>query len=164
MAAFGEPERIVYRLDQGAINDRGYLGINQTITLVDADGNAVEVGGGGGATSWNDITGKPATFAPTIGTTANTAKAGNYVPAWGDVTGKPATFAPVIGTTATTAKAGNYQPAWGEVTGKPEVLTKAASAPAGADSPGTPGQIFYTADTFYICVAANTWRQCALTE
>jgi len=28
-------------------------------------------------------------------------------PAWGDITGKPATFPPTIGTTATTAKAGN---------------------------------------------------------
>ena len=36
--------------------------------------------GGDGAVSWNDITGKPATFAPTIGTTATTAKAGNYTP------------------------------------------------------------------------------------
>lgn len=28
--------------------------------------------------------------------------------AWGDITGKPATFPPVIGTTATTAAAGNH--------------------------------------------------------
>lgn len=50
--------------------------------------------GEGGAATWDSITGKPATFAPTIGTTATTAKAGNYVPAWGDITGKPTTFAP----------------------------------------------------------------------
>lgn len=50
--------------------------------------------GGAGTTDWADITGKPATFAPTIGTTATTAKAGNYAPAWGDVTGKPTTFPP----------------------------------------------------------------------
>lgn len=30
---------------------------------------------------------------------------------WASITGKPATFPPTIGTTATTAKAGNYQPA-----------------------------------------------------
>ncbi|WP_420959357.1 head fiber protein [Brucella sp. IR073] len=30
--------------------------------------------------SWDSITGKPSTFAPTIGTTATTAKAGNYTP------------------------------------------------------------------------------------
>jgi len=29
-----------------------------------------------------------------LGTSSNTAKAGDYAPAWGDVTGKPATFAP----------------------------------------------------------------------
>lgn len=30
--------------------------------------------------SWNDITGKPATFTPTVGATATTAMAGNKVP------------------------------------------------------------------------------------
>lgn len=35
---------------------------------------------------------------------------GSSTVAWADVTGKPTTFPPVIGTTATTAKAGNYQP------------------------------------------------------
>lgn len=37
-------------------------------------------GGSGGATAWADITGKPATFPPVVGTTATTAKAGNYAP------------------------------------------------------------------------------------
>lgn len=55
--------------------------------------------------SYNDLTNKPTLL--TIGTTATTAKAGNYAPAWGDVTGKPATFTPTIGATATTAMAGN---------------------------------------------------------
>lgn len=75
--------------------------------------------------AWGDVSGKPATFPLTIGTTATTAKAGNYAPAWGDVTGKPAVIAAgadaaaartaigagtsslQIGTTASTAKAGN---------------------------------------------------------
>lgn len=35
-------------------------------------------GSGGGSTAWADITGKPATFAPTIGATAATAAAGNH--------------------------------------------------------------------------------------
>lgn len=39
----------------------------------------IAASGGGGAVSWADVTGKPATFAPTIGTTATTAKAGNSV-------------------------------------------------------------------------------------
>lgn len=59
-------------------------------------------GGGGTATSvaWADVTGKPSTFAPTIGTTSTTAKAGNYAPAWSEVTGKPTTFAPAAHTHA----------------------------------------------------------------
>lgn len=82
--------------------------------------------------------------AVTIGTTASTAKAGNYVPAWGDVTGKPATFPPAIGntattalagntslltigTTATTAKAGDYQPTWAQVSGKPTTFAPVAA-------------------------------------
>ena len=106
--------------------------------------------GGGGSTTvaWTDITGKPATFAPTIGNTGTTAKAGNWVPAWNDVTGKPAVIAAgadaaaarsaigagtsnlTIGTTATTAKAGNYVPTWTEVTGKPTTFTPPAATEA----------------------------------
>lgn len=65
-------------------------------------------GGGPSVVNWADVQGKPETFAPIIGTTATTAKAGNWVPAWADVTGKPTTFAPIVGTTATTAAAGNH--------------------------------------------------------
>lgn len=36
--------------------------------------------GGAGSVDWADITGKPATFTPTVGTTATTAMAGNKVP------------------------------------------------------------------------------------
>lgn len=68
-----------------------------------------------------------------VGTTASTAKAGNYVPAWGEVTGKPAVIASgdtqaaarssigagtsslSVGTTASTAKAGDYVPTTQEV-------------------------------------------------
>ena len=72
----------------------------------------------------------------TIGTTATTAKAGNYVPTWSEIADKPATFPPTIGTTATTAKAGNYQPTWAQVTGKPttfapEIGSTADTAAAG---------------------------------
>ena len=35
--------------------------------------------GGGGSVTWDDVTGKPTTFAPIIGTSATTAKAGNAV-------------------------------------------------------------------------------------
>lgn len=81
----------------------------------------------------------------TIGTTASTAKAGNYTPAWDDVTSKPAVIAAganaaaartaigagtsslTIGTTGTTAKAGNYTPSWGEVSSKPAVIASGAT-------------------------------------
>lgn len=71
------------------------LGTNKSISVADIIANA---GGGGGAVAWADITGKPATFPPVIGTTATTAKAGNYVPAWSEITSKPTTFAPVAAT------------------------------------------------------------------
>ena len=58
--------------------------------------------------AWGSVTGKPSTFTPAT-----------HTHDWDDVTGKPATFAPVIGTTATTAKAGNYVPTYAEITGKP---------------------------------------------
>lgn len=60
------------------------------------------------AVTWSEIADKPATFAPTIGTTATTAKAGDYQPTWAQVSGKPTTFAPEIGSTADTAAAGNH--------------------------------------------------------
>ena len=66
----------------------------------------VEQEGAGSKVTWSDISGKPSTFAPEIGTTATTAKAGNYAPTWAQVSGKPTTFAPVIGTTAATAAPG----------------------------------------------------------
>lgn len=45
-------------------------------TIIDLTGD----GGGGDSVSWNDITDKPATFPPTIGTSATTAMAGNKTP------------------------------------------------------------------------------------
>lgn len=77
----------------------------------------IESASGGGGVDWADVTGKPATFAPTIGNTATTALAGN-------------TALLTIGTTATTAKAGNYTPAWGDITGKPAVIAAGADAAA----------------------------------
>ena len=62
--------------------------------------------------AWKDVTDKPTTFEPST-----------HSHDWADVTGKPDTFAPTIGKTATTAKAGNYVPTWEEITGKPETFT-----------------------------------------
>ena len=48
--------------------------------------------------TWESVDGKPATFPPTIGSTATTAAAGNHVHAWGAITGKPAAFPPATHT------------------------------------------------------------------
>lgn len=77
---------------QLGIDDNGVLG------LVESGETSV---------SWDDIQDKPSTYPPTIGVTADTAKAGNYQPTWSQVTGKPTTFTPTIGNTATTALAGD---------------------------------------------------------
>lgn len=82
--------------------------------------------------SYNDLTNKPTLLQ--IGTTATTAKAGNYVPTWSEITGKPTTFAPIIGKTATTAMAGNTvipeQATWANISGKPAVIAAGADAAA----------------------------------
>lgn len=63
----------------------------QVVVLVDgvpAWGD--QSGGGGGVSSWNDLTDKPSTFPPTIGSTSDTALAGNtaFVPPTRTVAGK----------------------------------------------------------------------------
>lgn len=60
----------------GSVNT--FFDVNQTKALLEM-ANAI-AGGEAGSVSWADIPDKPATFAPTIGTTATTAKAGNYTP------------------------------------------------------------------------------------
>lgn len=51
--------------------------------------SAVEAGSGGSGdtVTWDDVADKPATFPPVIGTSASTAKAGDWAPAIADVTG-----------------------------------------------------------------------------
>lgn len=61
--------------------------------------------GGGGAVAWDDITDKPATFAPTIGATASTAVAGNDARLSAAAAGTASVRA--IGATGTTVVAGN---------------------------------------------------------
>lgn len=69
----------------------------------DVDLDELDLGSGGGAVeSVNGQAGLVVLDADDVG-----AKPASYVPAWGEVTGKPATFAPTIGATATTAVAGN---------------------------------------------------------
>lgn len=85
--------------------------IETALVALAAAVNALESAG----VSWEDILDKPGTFPAAA-------------PEWGAITGKPSTFAPTIGTTATTAKAGNYQPAWADVTGKPTIPSVAGLA------------------------------------
>lgn len=59
----------------GSVNT--FFDVNQVKALLEV---ADAIAGGAGTVSWADIPDKPATFAPTIGTTATTAKAGNYTP------------------------------------------------------------------------------------
>ncbi|WP_097921747.1 hypothetical protein [Streptomyces sp. wa1063] len=73
------------------------------VAAITADG--VE-GAAPGPVAWVDITGKPTTFAPTIGTTASTAVAGNDTRLTAGVAGVATVRA--IGSTATTAAAGNH--------------------------------------------------------
>lgn len=74
------------------------------------------------APTWTSVTGKPATFPPTIGSTATTALAGN-------------TALLAIGTTASTAAAGNHTHTYASITGKPATV---AALPA---TLGTAGQV-----------------------
>lgn len=103
--------------------------------------------------TWDSITGKPAVIAAgadaaaartaigagtsnlTIGTTASTAKAGNWLPAWSDVSDKPSTFQPSA-----------HSHSWAEVTGKPVEFPPASHSHSWADVTGKPAVIAAGAD------------------
>lgn len=59
--------------------------------------------GGGAVESVNGQTGEVVLAASDVGALPNT-----YAPAWAQVTGKPTTFAPIVGTGATQAAPGNH--------------------------------------------------------
>lgn len=96
-------------------HNRIVAAITEVRTNVDSVEDAAEA-----APTWASVTGKPATFAPTVGTTAATALAGN-------------TALLAIGTTATTAAAGNHTHTVAQVTGLQAVLDAKATAAALAD-------------------------------
>lgn len=84
-------------------------------------------------------------------------------PAWADVTGKPATYPPTVGTTATTAKAGDYQPTWAQVSGKPSTFAPAAHDHVTADVTGLDAALSGKAATSHTHTIANvTGLQAAL--
>ena len=88
-----------------------------------------------GASSWNDLTDKPAEFPPEshsheiddVNGLQDALDAAGGAPAWGDVTGKPTEFPPEAhqhGWDDVTGKPADYPPsahghAWDEITGKP---------------------------------------------
>lgn len=71
----------------------------------DGGWSVVTDGGGGGGGAVDSVNGQTGTVVLTAADVG--AKPSSYVPAWAEVTGKPATFAPTLGTTAATALAGN---------------------------------------------------------
>lgn len=72
--------------------------------------------GGGGVSSWNDLTDKPATFPPAT-----------HTHLWVDITDKPATFAPSAHTHP-----------WGDITGTPATYAPSAHSHAIGDLPVAP--------------------------
>lgn len=133
----------------GAINElRGGLEAGGTVTvdaITDASALIKAFLKTGNAAAARDAIGA-GTSDLTLGTTASTAKAGDYTPSWGEVSSKPAFIAAgatqqeardaigagtsslTIGTTASTAKAGDYQPTWSQVTSKPAVIAAGTDA------------------------------------
>lgn len=59
-----------------------------------------------------------------------------------------------------------YHHFYGELQRVGEAISGSApggAAPASATDTGTPGQMAYDADYFYVCVATDTWKRIALT-
>ena len=115
--------------------------------------SATEFGWEDPAITWSQVSGKPTTFAPIIGSGATDAVAGNdtrltdaRASTWATVSGKPTTFAPIIGSGATDAVAGNdarltdaRASTWETVSNKPTTFAPiigsgAADAVAGNDA------------------------------
>lgn len=88
---------------------------------------AAQIDSGGGSVSWADVTGKPSTFPPTIGTTASTALAGNTaIPAPSSTTpSAPGTAA--VGSSATYARADHVHPLQTTITGNAATATALAT-------------------------------------
>lgn len=97
---------------------RGFSFFNLPGRLTEVEDKVAELEQEAGeAVAWADISGKPTTFLPTIGTTSTTAKAGNYTPSVADIPALPTskitsgTFAIAqlpTGTSASTVALGNH--------------------------------------------------------
>lgn len=73
-------------VEAGMVDPSQFLG---SVVLVDAEGNPWSPGGGAEpvVVTWATLSGKPATFPPTVGTTATTAAKGDHVHAVAGITG-----------------------------------------------------------------------------
>ncbi|MEV7959306.1 hypothetical protein ACIO6T_41390 [Streptomyces sp. NPDC087532] len=102
--AAGDPYAVAVALDAGTAPAGATPGTVIRVAPLRTVG--LGSGGGGGSVDWAAITGKPATFAPTIGATATTAVAGNDSRLTAGAAGTATVRA--LGTAATTAAAGDH--------------------------------------------------------
>ena len=99
-------------------------GANITIDRTDPSAPVISASGGGGGGAVDSVNGKTGVVVLSAGDVG--ARVAGNVP-WADVSGKPATFPPTIGATATTAVAGNdARLAKADTAVQPAGLTKAA--------------------------------------
>lgn len=82
--------------------------------------------------------------------------------AWGDVTGKPTTFAPIVGTSAATAKAGNYTPSTAEVGTALKAKTQVAALAAVSAANATPSVAEPTKAEFDVLVTLANANKVAI--
>jgi hypothetical protein len=94
--------------------------------------SATEFGWEESAPTWTQVTSKPETFAPVVGTGAADAAAGNHVHAYSTLTDTPTTFAPIVGTGAADAAAGNHTHAYSALSSIPSTF-----APSSHTHPST---------------------------
>lgn len=143
-----------------------------------------------GATTWAGITDKPLTFAPVIGTTSTTAKAGDWKPTSTDITDASTVGRNVlkatdtaaartaigagtgnsnlaIGTTSTTAKAGDWKPASTDISDASAVgqsVLKAADAAAARTAIGAGTSSLALGTTASTASAGNHTHSAATTS
>lgn len=109
-------------------------------------------GGGGGGGAVDSVNGKTGAVVLSAGDVG--ARASGNVP-WADVSGKPTTFAPTIGTTATTAVAGNdARLAKADTAVQPAGLTKAAVGLGSVDNTSDANKPVSTAQAVAIAAVA----------
>jgi hypothetical protein len=106
----------------------------------------IDAAAGGVSVSWAEVTDKPATFDPTIGTTSTTAMAGNTaIPAASAVIGSPLAAAGAVGVSTAFARADHVHAIPGASVGavRGTVLIQAAEADlaGGADLPTTVAKV-----------------------